>query len=158
MMPPENADSSLKGLRIIFRSLQYRNYRLFFGGQSISLMGTWIQRIATPWLVYHLYQLTISFRSGWGLQARFPTFILAPFAGVLTDRWNRYRILIATQVLAMVQALTLSYLYFDGSIHVWHIVFLNILLGCINAFDIPARQSLVIDMIEKRKTWAMPLH
>jgi len=157
MMPPENADSSLKGLRIIFRSLQYRNYRLFFGGQSISLMGTWIQRIATPWLVYHL--TNSPFLLGLvGFAGQIPTFILAPFAGVLTDRWNRYRILIATQVLAMVQALTLSYLYFDGSIHVWHIVFLNILLGCINAFDIPARQSLVIDMIEKRKTWAMPLH
>src|SRR5512143_2520969 len=93
-----------EGLRSIFRSFQYRNYRLFFGGQSISLIGTWIQRIATPWLVYHLTDS--AFLLGVvGFAGQIPTFLIAPFAGVLTDRMNRYKILIATQVAAMLQAL-----------------------------------------------------
>jgi MFS family permease len=86
-----------------------------------------------------------------GFAGQIPTFLIAPFAGVLTDRWNRYHIMIATQVGAMIQALILSLLFFSGHIHVWHIVLLNVLLGCINAFDTPARQSMVIQMVEKRE-------
>jgi MFS family permease len=138
------------GLRVIFRSLQYRNYRLFFGGQSISLIGTWIQRIAMPWLVYRL--TGSAFLLGVvGFAGQIPTFLLAPFAGVLTDRLNRYHILIVTQILAMIQAFILASLFFIGAIEVWHIVFLSVLLGCINAFDIPARQSFVIEMVEKKQ-------
>ena len=138
------------GLKTIFRSLQYRNYRLFFGGQSISLIGTWIQLIAIPWFVYHL--TGSAFLLGVvGFTGQIATFLLAPFAGVLTDRWNRYRILIITQTLAMVQALILAFLFFIGAIEVWHILFFNVLLGCINAFDIPARQSFVVEMIEKKE-------
>lgn len=137
-------------LKNIFRSLRYRNYRLFFGGQSISLIGTWIQRIATPWLVYHL--TGSAFLLGLvGFAGQIPTFLLSPFAGVFTDRWNKYYLLIATQVAAMLQALILSFLYFTGSIHVWHIVTLSVILGIINAFDVPTRQSLVINMVDKKK-------
>ena len=81
--------NSLKGLKNIFRSLRYRNYRLFFGGQSLSLIGTWIQRIALPWLVYRLtgsaFLLGIV-----GFAGQIPTFLLAPFAGVLTDKWKKF--------------------------------------------------------------------
>ncbi len=140
----------LSGFKGIFRSLRYRNYRLFFSGQSLSLIGTWIQRIATPWLVYHLTDS--AFMLGLvGFAGQIPTFLLAPFAGVLTDRWNKYHLLIATQIAAMIQALILTLLYFGGNIHVWQIVVLNIFLGCVNAFDTPARQSFLIEMVEKRE-------
>jgi len=138
------------GLNNIFRSLRYRNYRLFFGGQSISLIGTWIQRIATPWLVYHLTDSVVMLGIV-GFAGQIPTFLLAPFAGVLTDRWNRYRMLIIAQVLAMIQALMLALLFFTGTIQVWQIVILSVLLGCINAFDIPVRQAFVVEMVEKKE-------
>ncbi|GET33664.1 MFS transporter [Prolixibacter bellariivorans] len=140
----------LNGLKNTFRSLQYRNYRLFFGGQSISLTGTWIQRIAMPWLVYHLTG-SVVLLGVVGFAGQIPTFLLASYAGVITDRRNRYHILIATQVLAMLQALTLALLYFLGIIEVWHILALSVMLGLINAFDVPARQSFVIEMVEKKK-------
>lgn len=137
-------------LNDMFRSFQYRNYRLFFSGQSISLIGTWIQRLATPWLVYHL--TNSPFLLGLvGFAGQIPTFIIAPFAGVLTDRWNKYHIMIVTQVAAMIQALLLALLYFGGNIHVWQIVVLNIFIGIINAFDVPARQSFIVEMVEKRE-------
>ena len=143
-------DEGIKGLKSTFRSLTYRNYRLFFGGQSISLIGTWIQRIATPWLVYDLTN-SVFLLGVVGFVGQIPTFLLTPFAGVLTDRWNRYRILVATQILAMVQALILAWLVFSGSIKIWHIIALSGFLGCINAFDVPARQSFVIQMVEKKE-------
>ncbi len=138
------------GLKIIFRSLQYRNYRLFFGGQSISLIGTWVQRIAMPWLVYSLTG-SVFLLGVVGFAGQIPTFLLAPFAGVLTDRWNRYHILIITQILAMIQALILAFLFFIGTIEVWHIISLSVVLGCINAFDIPARQAFVVEIVEKKE-------
>jgi len=138
------------GYKNIFRSLQYRNYRLFFAGQSISLIGTWMQRIATPWLVYKMtgspYLLGVV-----GFAGQIPTFLLAPFAGVFVDRYNRYYILIAAQVFAMIQAFILAYLVLINNIQVWEILLLSISLGLINAFDMPSRQSLVVDMIEKRE-------
>ncbi|HVN59301.1 MAG TPA: MFS transporter [Bacteroidales bacterium] len=153
-MSPEgngsNGSRSGGGLSSMFRSFRYRNYRLFFTGQSISLIGTWIQRIATPWLVYHL--TNSPFLLGLvGFAGQIPTFLVAPFAGVITDRRNRYHIMIATQVAAMIQALILAALYFKGNIQVWEIVVLNMFLGCINAFDTPARQSFVIQMVEKKE-------
>jgi MFS family permease len=136
--------------KTVFRSLQYRNYRLFFSGQTLSLIGTWMQRIALPWIVY---QMTGSvFLLGLvGFLGQIPTFLLAPFAGVLTDRWSRYRVLIVTQVLAMIQAGILAWLSLSGLLEIWHIIVLNIALGCINAFDVPARHSFVIDMVEKKE-------
>jgi MFS family permease len=138
------------GFTGIFRSLKYRNYRLFFSGQSVSLIGTWIQRLAMPWLVYHITDSTLLLGVV-GFAAQIPTFILAPFAGALVDRWNRYHVLIITQILATLQSLALAFFFFTGIIQVWHIVILSILLGCINAIDMPARQSFVVEMIEKRQ-------
>ncbi len=136
--------------KVVFRSLQYRNYRLFFTGQSVSLIGTWMQRIALPWMVYHMtgsvFLLGIVSFAG-----QVPTFILAPFAGVLTDRWRRYRVLLVTQIVSLVQALILAVLALAGVIQIWHIVALSIMLGCINAFDIPSRHSFVVEMVEKKE-------
>ena len=136
--------------KIMFRSLHYRNYRLFFSGQSISLIGTWMQRIAMPWLVYHMTgsALLLGVVSFAG---QIPTFLLSPVAGVLTDRWNRYRVLLVTQIISMIQAFILAWLCLSGSIQIWQIVVLSIVLGCINAFDVPSRHSFVIDMVEKKE-------
>jgi MFS family permease len=136
--------------KAIFRSFQYRNYRLFFGGQSISLIGTWIQRIATPWLVYHLTG-SVLLLGVVGFVGQIPTFIIAPFGGVLTDRWNKHRLLIATQVAAMFQAFLLALLYLTNTLEVWHIIALSAFLGIVNAFDVPVRQSFVIEMVEKKE-------
>ena len=137
------------GLKGIFRSLRYRNYRLFFSGQSLSLIGTWVQRIAIPWLVYRL--TGSAFLLGFvGFAGQIPTFILAPFAGVLTDRLNRYHIMIVSQILSMFQALALALLFFTNTIEVWNVLLLSVIQGCINAFDTPARQSFVIEMVEDK--------
>jgi MFS family permease len=140
----------LAGLKIMFRSLRYKNYRLFFGGQSLSLIGTWIQRIALPWLVYRIsgspFLLGLV-----GFTGQIPAFLLSPFGGVVSDRRNRHHILIVTQILAMIQALVLAFLFFRGGIKVWHIILLGTLLGCVNAFDMPARQAFVIEMVEKKE-------
>ncbi len=138
------------GINHIFRSLRYRNFRLFFGGQSISLIGTWIQRIAMPWLVYDLTGSVVLLGIV-GFAGQIPSFILAWYAGVIVDRRNRYRILIVTQVLAMIQALTLAALVFSGLIQVWHIILLSVALGLINAFDMPSRQSFMVEMVEKKE-------
>ena len=134
----------------IFRSLQYRNYRLFFSGQSISLIGTWMQRIAMPWLVYHMTgsALLLGIVSFAG---QIPSFLLSPLAGVLTDRLSRYRVLLVSQILSMIQAFVLAWLSLSGTIQIWQIVVLSIILGCINAFDVPSRHSFVIDMLEKKE-------
>lgn len=138
------------GLKTTFRSLKYRNYRLFFAGQSISLIGTWIQRIATPWLVYNLTD-SVFLLGLVGFVGQIPTFLISPFAGVFTDRWNRYHIMMATQILAMIQAIILTWLVMTGTIKVWQIILLSGFQGLINAFDVPARQSFVIEMVEKKE-------
>ena len=137
-------------LKIIFRSLQYRNYRLFFSGQSISLIGTWMQRIAMPWLVYHMTGSALLLGVV-GFAGQIPTFLLSPVAGVFTDRWSRYRVLLISQIASMIQAFVLAWLCLAGIIQIWHIVVLSIALGCINALDVPARHSFVIDMVEKKE-------
>lgn len=141
---------TIHALKSTFRSLNYRNYRLFFYGQSISLIGTWIQRITTPWLVYHLTD-SVFLLGLVGFAGQIPTFLIAPFAGVLTDRWNRYHLLIVTQIAAMIQAFILAFLYLNGTIQVWQIVVLSVFLGIVNAFDIPVRQSFVVEMVEKKE-------
>lgn len=136
--------------KTIFRSLKYRNYRLFFSGQSISLIGTWMQRIALPWLVYDL--TGSAFLLGVvGFAGQIPTFILAPVAGVLTDTWSRYKVLVVTQVVSMILAGLLAWLSLAGIIHIWSIIVISIGLGCVNAFDVPARHSFVIEMVEKKE-------
>ena len=134
----------------IFRSLKYRNYRLFFGGQSISLIGTWMQRVAMGWLVYRLSNSVLVL----GIVAfagQIPGFLLTPFGGVAADRYNRHKLLIITQILSLIQAAILSLLVLTDSVAIWHLVFLNIFLGTINAFDMPVRQAFVVEMIGKRE-------
>lgn len=143
---PDDANS----LKLIFRALSHRNYRLFFGGQGISLIGTWMQQIAMSWLVYRLTDSALLLGVV-GFTSRIPTFLLASLAGVLADRWNRHRVLVITQTLSMIQAMILAILVLTGAIAVWHIIFLSLSLGLINALDIPTRQSFVVDMIEKRE-------
>jgi MFS family permease len=137
-------------LQLIIRAFQHRNYRLFFTGQSISLIGTWMQRVAMNWLVYRLtgsaFLLGVVNFTG-----QVPTLIFAPFAGVIADNYDRHRLLIATQVLALVQATIIAVLVLTNVIVVWHLVLLSVFLGIVNAFDTPIRQSLVIEMIEKRE-------
>jgi len=140
----------LNGHKIVFRSLRYRNYRLFFSGQIISLTGTWMQQIALPWLVYRLTDSELLLGVV-GFSSQFSAFLLSPFAGVMADRLDRYRILIITQTLSMLQAFLLAILFFTGHIAVLNIILLAIFLGLINAFDMPARQSFVIEMVENRE-------
>ena len=133
----------------MFRALSHRNYKLFFSGQSISMIGTWMTRIATSWLVYKLTGSALLLGVV-GFAGQIPSFALAPFAGVLVDRWNRHRLLIATQVLAMLQSFALAVLALTGYIKIWHILALSIFQGLINAFDMPARQAFVVQMVEDR--------
>ena len=133
----------------IGRALSSRNYRLFFGGQSVSLVGTWITRIATSWLVYRL--TGSAFLLGVvGFCSQIPTLILTPFSGVLIDRWNRHTVLVVTQVLSMLQSLALAILAFAGMITVTEILILQLVQGSINAFDTPARQAFVVEMVDDR--------
>jgi MFS family permease len=139
-----------RGLRLIFRALHHRNYRLFFSGQGLSLIGTWIQQIAMSWLVYRM--TNSAFLLGLiGFSSQICIFFFSPFAGVLSDRWNRHHILIATQLLAMVQAFILTTLTLTGTITIHHIVFLSLFLGFINSFDMPNRQAFVVELVEKRE-------
>jgi MFS family permease len=131
-----------------FRALSQRNYRLFFIGQGISLIGTWMQNIALSWLVYRMTN-SVFLLGIVGFAAQIPTFFLAPFTGVLADRWNRHRMIVMTQSLAMVQAFILAILTLTGIIGVWHIIALALLLGTINAFDTPIRQAFVVEMVER---------
>lgn len=131
------------------RALQHRNYRLFFSGQTVSLVGTWITRIATSWLVYRLSG-SVLLLGIVGFFGQIPTLILAPFAGVLVDRWNRHRILVVTQFLSMLQSMALAALTFAGVITVVDVLILQVVQGIINAFDTPARQAFVVEMVEDR--------
>src|SRR4051794_38368363 len=119
------------------RALRNRNYRLFFAGQSLSLIGTWLTRVATAWLVYRLTgsALLLGLASFAG---QIPTFLLAPLAGVWVDRWNRYRALVVTQVLAMIQSALLAGFALSGTVTVTHVLFLNLFQGLINAVEMPA--------------------
>jgi MFS family permease len=133
----------------IGRALKHRNYRLFFSGQSVSLIGTWITRIATSWLVYRLTNSALLLGLV-GFCGQIPTLLLAPFAGVVIDRWDRHRILVWTQVLSALQSLALAVLALSGTITVEWVLFLQVVQGVINAFDTPARQAFVVQMIEDR--------
>lgn len=131
------------------RALHYRNYRLFFSGQSLSLIGTWMQQVALGWLVYRLTDS--AFLLGLvGFASQIPTFILASVAGVLADRYNKHKVIIATQTLAMIQAFILAFLTLSSSIQIWQILLLSLFSGLINAFDMPTRQSFVIEMVDDR--------
>jgi len=139
-----------EGLKTVLYSLRYRNYRLFFAGQSISLVGTWMQIVAISWLVYNLTSSALLLGLV-GFFSQIPTFFLSPFTGVFIDRWNRHRILIITQTLSMIQAFALAFLTLTGTINILSIILLSLSLGLINAFDMPARQAFVIEMVEKKE-------
>ena len=135
------------------RALRHRNFRLFLGGQVVSLTGTWMQQVALGWLVYRLTHS--AFLLGLvGFAGQIPSLFLAPFAGVWADRWNRHRMIVATQCLSMVQALALAALVLAGAIHVWQILALSLFIGIVNAFDIPARQSFLVEMVGGREDLA----
>jgi len=136
-------------LQFVLRSLRHRNYRLFFVGQSLSLIGTWMTQVATSWLIYRLTN------SAWllgfvGFSGQLPAFFLSPFAGVWVDRWNRHRILKATQTLSMLESFALAAVVFTGHANVWNIVALTAFQGVVNAVDMPARQAFLVEMVEDR--------
>lgn len=133
-----------------FRS---RNYRLFFAGQGISLIGTWMTQIATIWLVYDLTKSPLMLGVV-GFSSQIPSFFLSPLGGVFVDRFSRHRTLIGTQILAMIQSLSLAALALSGVIQVWQIIALSLFQGFINAFDAPARQTFVPELVEGREDLA----
>jgi len=137
-------------LAFAVRALRARNYRLFFGGQTISLIGTWMTRIATSWLVYRLTGSAVLLGLV-GFASSIPSFLLGPIAGVLVDRWDRHRTLTLTQVLSMIQSFALAGLALSGTIKVWEIIALALFQGVIGAFDMPVRQSFVIQMVDHRE-------
>lgn len=132
-----------------FNAFKSRNYRLYFIGQSISLIGTWMQKTAVSWVVYSLTHS--KFMLGLSLFASmFPSFVFSFLGGVTADRYNRYRVLLITQIASMVQAVLLTLLIISHHYNVWAILSLSFVLGIINAFDVPARQSLVNELIDKK--------
>ena len=132
----------------MFRSLKSRNYRLFFFGQSISLIGSWIQVVALPWLVYSMTN-DVFLLGLVSFVGQIPTFFIAPFAGVLLDRWNKHKALVIAHILSLVQAAALALVFYSGFIQIWHVILLSVFLGIINAFEMPARQALVNDMVKR---------
>lgn len=144
-----SSDARTGGPRHILRALRYRNYQLFFFGQAVSLLGTWMQNLAMSWLVYRL--TNSAFALGFiGFSSQICTFFVTPVAGVWADHANRRKLVILTQVLAMVQAFILAAFVLTKTIRVWEVIALSIFLGLVNAFDMPVRQSFTVDMIEDK--------
>jgi MFS family permease len=134
----------------VTRALQHRNYRLFFGGQTVSLTGTWITRVATSWLVYRLTGSELLLGVV-GFCGQIPTLLLTPLAGVLVDRIDRRRMLVVTQVLSLLQSAALAVLTLTDVITVTQLLVLQLAQGAINAFDMPGRQSFMVEMVEDRR-------
>ncbi len=132
----------------LLRALEHRNFQLFFTGQLISLIGTWMQNVAQSWLVYRLTGSALLLGTV-GFASQIPIFLLAPAGGIIADRYNRHRIVIATQAASMVLALILAVLTLAGIIRIWEIIVLGALLGAVNAFDIPARQAFIVEMVSR---------
>jgi len=141
--------SETKGLQFLVRALGSRNFRLFFFGQAVSLVGTWMQLIAMRWLVYRLTKSELMLGMV-GFISDAPLFLLVPFAGVLADRLKRHRIMVVTQSLSALQAAVLALLVLTDQVAVWHVLVLGGLLGIVSAFDITARQAFIVDIIEER--------
>lgn len=136
-----------------FRALRHRNFRLFYFGHGMSLVGTWMQRTATIWLVYRLTG-SPEILGNVDFTGQIAGVVLIPFAGVFLDRWNRYRVILGTQLLSMIQALALALLVFTDTVAVWHIIVLNAALSMINSFDMPARQAFISQIVEDKKDLA----
>jgi MFS family permease len=150
MATQETVDNRKGGFQAIIRTLSYRNFRLFFVGQGISLIGTWMQQVAMSWLVYRLTDS--AFMLGFiSFATRIPIFLTSPFLGVLADRWNRHRIVVITQSLSMLQALVLAFLVLTHLVQIWHLIVLSLFIGMVNALDIPSRQSFLVEMVERKE-------
>ena len=150
LAPANSAEPASASSRVPhgLRSLRHRNFQLFFGGQLISLIGTWMQNVAQAWLVYRL--TGSSFLLGAvGFAGQIPVFLMAPVGGIVADRKNRRLVVIATQTASLLLALILSLLTLGKVVQVWHIFVLAAGLGVVNAFDIPARQAFIVDMVGK---------
>jgi MFS family permease len=154
----EEPDQPASALWSMARALAHRNYRLFFVGQGISLIGTWMTRVATGWLVFRLSGPDSAFLLGVvGFVGQVPSFFLTPFAGVLVDRWNRHRLLVFTQILSLIQSALLAVVAFrgePGTATIWQIVVLSLVQGIINAFDMPARQAFLVEMVARKEDLA----
>lgn len=137
-------------MRHLLRALRSRNYRLFVAGQSFSLVGTWMQQVAMSWLVYRLTGSAMLLGVV-GFTSQIPIILISPIAGVLADRWDRRRLLIITQSLAMSQATFLACVVLSGTVHIWQIIVLSLILGVVNALDVPIRQSFIVEMVEHRE-------
>jgi len=135
-------------LSVTLRALRYRNFQLFVSGQMISLIGTWMQTIAESWLVYRLRGSAFLLGAA-GFASQIPVFLVAPLGGIVADRFNRRQVVIATQAASMILALILAALTLSGRVQVWQVFVLAAGLGVVNAFDIPARQSFLVDMVGK---------
>jgi MFS family permease len=133
-----------------FEAFKSRNYRLYFVGQSVSLIGTWMQKTAVSWVVYALTHSKLMLGASL-FASMFPSFLFSFIGGVVADRYNRYKVLLVTQFASMIQAVTLTLLVFYRHYNVWEILALSVVLGLINAFDVPARQSLVYEMVDDKK-------
>ncbi|MEA5513745.1 MFS transporter [Nodularia sp. UHCC 0506] len=142
-----NTDANPK--QPLLPALRSRNYRLFFAGQSLSLIGSWMTYIATVWLVYSLTNSPVMLGVV-GFSSQIPSFFLAPFGGVFVDHFSRYRTLIGTQIFSMIQSLALAVLALTGIIQVWHIIGLSLFQGLINSVDSPARQAFAPELVERR--------
>ena len=133
-----------------FSAFKSKNYRLYFVGQSVSLIGTWMQKTAVSWIIYNLTHS--KFMLGVTLFASmFPSFLFSFIGGVVADRYNKFRLLLLTQVVSMIQAILFTILVFSKQYHIWQLMALSVLLGLVNAFDVPARQSLVYEMVDDKK-------
>lgn len=131
---------------VMWRALRHRNFQLFFSGQLISLIGTWMDTIAESWLVYRLTGSSLLLGTV-AFAGQIPVFLFAPIGGMAADRWNRRKVVIATQTSSMILAFVLAYLTLSGRVRVWHVILLAALMGVVNAFDIPARQAFLVDMV-----------
>jgi len=148
-LPSKDSTHNASRFKFALRALKHRNYKLFFGGQSLSLIGTWMTQVATSWLVYRVTHSALLL----GLvsfSGQLPALLLLPFAGVWVDRWNRHTVLKVTQVLSMLESFALAALALSGSIAIWQIILLTMFQGAVNAFDMPARQAFLVEMIEDR--------
>jgi MFS family permease len=147
---PKKKPGAQTRTRSLLRALRSRNYRLFIAGQGISLIGTWMQQVAMSWLVYRMTGSAMLLGIV-GFTSQIPSFLMAPVAGVLADRWEKRGLLLATQSLALTQAALLAIIVLTGVVQIWQIILLSLFLGIVNAFDIPIRQSFVVQMVDSRE-------
>jgi len=143
---PESAAQKRSRASDIVRGLRHRNFQLFFSGQLISLIGTWMDNVAEGWLVYRLTHSSLLLGVA-TFAGQIPVFLLAPLGGMVADRWNRRKIVIATQSASMVLAFILATLTLARIVTVWEVIVLAACMGSVNAFDIPTRQAFLVEMV-----------